>query len=169
MSRSHAVLLCIFWVLCASEDAKWFKWRIRVCVCVCVCSHMCSLTSDCDALDCNPPGCSLHRIFLDNPEYWSRLPFPHLGDLPDPGIEPLSRISSIGKQILTTAPLGEPIHCQDVYLFAPFSRLHLGYPENVKFALWCDGTQGKVFFFFNENMVFVYIILSQWLFRVRSS
>ena len=23
-------------------------------------------------------------------EYWSRLPFPALGDLPDPGIEPLS-------------------------------------------------------------------------------
>ena len=28
-------------------------------------------------------------------EYWSRLPFPSLGDLPDPGIEPRSPAISI--------------------------------------------------------------------------
>ena len=34
-------------------------------------------------------------------EYWSGLPFPFLGDLPDPGIKPaISRISCIGRQIL---------------------------------------------------------------------
>ena len=34
-------------------------------------------------------------------EYWSGLPFPFLGDLPDSGIKPaISRISCIGRQIL---------------------------------------------------------------------
>ena len=34
----------------------------------------------------SPPGSSVHGIFLQ--EYWSGLPFPSPGDLPDPGIEP---------------------------------------------------------------------------------
>ena len=33
-------------------------------------------------------------------EYWSGLPFPSLGDLPDPAIETASLVSSIGRQIL---------------------------------------------------------------------
>ena len=34
-------------------------------------------------------------------EYWSRLPFPPLGDLPNPGIEPMSScISCIGRGVL---------------------------------------------------------------------
>ena len=46
-----------------------------------------------DALASEPPG--NQPIFLQAPflgqgrqEYWSRLPFPSPGDLPDPGIEP---------------------------------------------------------------------------------
>ena len=42
----------------------------------------------CDFMDCNPPGSSVHGIFRQ--EYWSGLPFPSPGDLPDPGIEPRS-------------------------------------------------------------------------------
>ena len=39
---------------------------------------------------------------LPRQEYWSRLPFPPPGDLPDPGIEPVSpmSVSCIGRQIL---------------------------------------------------------------------
>ena len=33
-------------------------------------------------------------------EYWSGLPCPPAGDLPDPGVKPESRISSNGRQIL---------------------------------------------------------------------
>jgi len=39
-------------------------------------------------MDCSPPGSSVHRILRQ--EYWSGLPFPPSGDLPNPGIEPLS-------------------------------------------------------------------------------
>ena len=39
----------------------------------------------CDIMDCSPPGSSFH-----GKEYWSGLPFPPPGDLPEPGIEPRS-------------------------------------------------------------------------------
>ena len=44
-------------------------------------------------------------------EYWSGLPFPPLGDLPDPGIEP---VSPACKQILyfTTETLEKPLNKQ---------------------------------------------------------
>ena len=37
-------------------------------------------------MNCSPPGSSIHGIFRQ--EYWSGLPFPSPGDLPDPGTEP---------------------------------------------------------------------------------
>ena len=42
----------------------------------------------CDSMDCSPPGSSIHGILRQ--EYWSGLPFPSPGDLPNPGIEPRS-------------------------------------------------------------------------------
>ena len=41
-------------------------------------------------------------------EYWSGLPFPSPGDLPDPGIEPRSPTSEAGT--LTSEPPGKPIY-----------------------------------------------------------
>ena len=55
-----------------------------------------SVVSDltlCNSLDCSPPG-----IFFRQ-EYWSGLPFPPPGDLPDPKIEPLSPVSLHCRQI----------------------------------------------------------------------
>ena len=42
-------------------------------------------------MDCSPPGSSVHGIFQAG--YWSGLPFPPPGDLPDPGLEPTSPVS----------------------------------------------------------------------------
>ena len=42
----------------------------------------------CDPVDCSPPGFSVHGF--PSHEYWSGLPFPPPGDLPDPGIKPRS-------------------------------------------------------------------------------
>ena len=39
-------------------------------------------------------------------EYWSALPFPSLGDLPDPGTEPAS-LALVGR-FFTTEPPGKP-------------------------------------------------------------
>ena len=41
-------------------------------------------------------------------EYWSGLPFPSTGDLPDPGIEPMSPVLVGG--FFTTEPLGKPTY-----------------------------------------------------------
>ena len=49
-------------------------------------------------------------------EYWSGLPFPSPGDLPDPGIEPWS--PALQADNLPTELWGKPIYlCQDVQLY----------------------------------------------------
>ena len=47
----------------------------------------------CNPMDCSPPGSSVRGIFRQ--EYCSGLPFPTPGDLPNPGIEPMSLASSV--------------------------------------------------------------------------
>ena len=42
-------------------------------------------------------------------EYWSGVPFPPPGDLPDPGIEPMSLVSpAFAGMFFTTVPPGKP-------------------------------------------------------------
>ena len=52
-----------------------------------VCAHSCPIL--CNPTDCRPPGSSL-SVGFPTEEYWSGLPFPTIGDLPDPKIEPES-------------------------------------------------------------------------------
>ena len=59
----------------------------------------------CDPMDCGPPGSSLSMGFLRQ-EYWSGLPFPSPGDLPDPGTEPRSPALRVG--FFTSEPPGKP-------------------------------------------------------------
>ena len=47
----------------------------------------------CNPMDCSPPG-SL-SIEFSRQEYWSGLPFPSPGDLPDPGIESALQADSL--------------------------------------------------------------------------
>ena len=54
----------------------------------------------CDLMDCSLPG-SLSMGF-SRQEYWSGLPFPSPGDLPNPGIEPGS--PSLEAEALTSEP-----------------------------------------------------------------
>ena len=58
-------------------------------------------------MDCSPSDPSVLEILLQ--EYWNRLPFPPPGDLPDPGIKPLSPVSPILQvDSLPAEPLGTP-------------------------------------------------------------
>ena len=50
--------------------------------------------------NCSPPGSSVHGI------YWSGLPFPSPGDLPDPGIE--LRYTALQADSLPSEPPGKP-------------------------------------------------------------
>ena len=58
----------------------------------------------CDPMDYTPPGSSVHGILQE--EYWSGLPFPSPGDLPDPGIE--SRSSALQAGSLPSEPPEKP-------------------------------------------------------------
>ena len=58
---------------------------MAVCVCVCVCvAELCPTL--CDPMDCSQQAPLPLGFFWQ--EYWTGLPFPSPGDLPDPGIEP---------------------------------------------------------------------------------
>jgi len=63
-----------------------------VCVCVCACEVAQSCLSLCEPIDCSPPGSSVSMGF-SRQEYWSGLPFPSPGDLPNPGSNRVSCIA----------------------------------------------------------------------------
>ena len=53
---------------------------------------------------CSPPGSSVHGF--SRQEYWSGLPFPSPGDLPNPGIRPAS--PALTGRVFTPAPPVKP-------------------------------------------------------------
>ena len=61
-------------------------------------------TNSLPPMDCSPPVSSSHGIL--QARYWSELPFPSPGDLPDPGIKP--RSPSLQADALTSEPPGNP-------------------------------------------------------------
>jgi len=59
-------------------------------------------------MDYGPPGSSVHGIFQQ--EYWSGLPFPTPGDLPDPGVK--AAFPALAGGFFTTEP---PRRLVDLY------------------------------------------------------
>ena len=81
-----------------SMDVPWCIQSFFSCwTCVSVKSLQLCLTL-CDPMDYCLPG-SLSMGF-SRQEYWSGLPCPPPGDIPDPGIEPASLMSPAGRQAL---------------------------------------------------------------------
>ena len=78
-----------------SPPAYWFTLKLKLLV-----TQSCPTL--CDPMDCSPPGSS--DMEFSRQEYWSGLPFPSPGDLPDPGIEPES--STLQADSLLTEPPG---------------------------------------------------------------
>ena len=78
-----------------------------VCVCVRACTGAQSCPTLCDLMDCSCQA-SLSMEFCRQ-EYWSGLLFPPPGDLPDPGIEPMSLVSpALAGGFFTTMLPGKP-------------------------------------------------------------
>ena len=60
----------------------------------------------CDPMDCSPPDSS---VGVSRQEYWSGLPCPPPGDLPNPGTEPVFSAShALPGRCFTTQPPGKP-------------------------------------------------------------
>ena len=100
---SYCIFKCMFRIietekLCADEapGRNLFSVRRNTSVCACLVIQLCPTLSN--SVDCSPPG----PLSMEFPrqEHWSGLPFPPLGDLPDPRIEPESSVSCIDRQIL---------------------------------------------------------------------
>ena len=78
-----------------------------------MCVYTQSCLTFCDSMDYQAP---LSMKFTRQ-EYWSRLPFPTPGDLPDPGIEPMSPASpALAGGFFTTMPFGD---ISQIKLFLP--------------------------------------------------
>ena len=58
---------------------------------------------------CQPHGLQPLSVEFSRQEYWSGLPFPYPGDLPDPGIEPRSLTSALAGRFLTTSVTWEAL------------------------------------------------------------
>ena len=82
-----------------SPHCLWYS--LSVCVLSCV-LHF--------AIPWTVARCAPLSMEFSRQEYWSRLPFPIAGDLPNPGIEPTSLASpALAGRFFTTAPPGKPL------------------------------------------------------------
>ena len=97
-------------------------------MCVCLCVHVCvEFASMLSHFSCVQLFATLRTVAcqaslsmgFSRQEYWSGLPFPPPGDLPDPGIKPMSLASTtLAGKFFTTEPPGKP---SSVYMLIPIS------------------------------------------------
>ena len=82
---------------------------VCMCVCVCVRTLSCSVVSYSFVTPWTMARQAPLSVGFPRQEYWSGLPLPNPGDLPNPGIEPMSLASPafVGR-FFTTAPPGKP-------------------------------------------------------------
>ena len=93
-SNKYLLAFKLSWNKCIWRKFRKYKWKwSRLVV-----STLCDLWTVAHQA---PPSMGFSRQ-----EYWSGLPFPSLGDLPDPGIE--SRSPTLQVDALTSAPPGKP-------------------------------------------------------------
>ena len=92
-----------------SNKTDQYGWSECVSVCACARVHMhaelCPILCDPYTVACQTPL----SMGFSRQEYWSGLPFPTPGDLPDPGIESLSLVHpAFEGRLFTIVPPGEP-------------------------------------------------------------
>ena len=99
-------LICNYLSL-EANDAIYRGMRVVLCVCVCVCLCVCSLSGT--WLFTTPWTVARQAplsLGFPRQEYWSGLPFPSPGDLPNSGIKPSS--PGLAGRFSTTEPPGRP-------------------------------------------------------------
>ena len=83
---------------------------VLICACMCVCTCVCARAQSCPTFR-DPWTVALQAplsIEFSRQEYWSGLPFPTLGHLPNPGIKPVSLASpTLAGRFFTTVPSGK--------------------------------------------------------------
>ena len=103
----HRLLTRAMWEL--HLGAEWTRRGHGRCACVLGCSRVSKSYATPGTVACQAPQ---SRGF-SRQEYWSRLPFPPPGDLPDPGIEPMSPASPpLAGGFFAIEPRGKPAICK---------------------------------------------------------
>ena len=137
LNKKHLKLGTQFWYLASSMNGPWLNRLplpvhkhfsltvsedIAVCVCVCVCvwcgharvlshfSHIQFFVTLWTIVRQAPLSMGFSRQ-----EYWSELPFPPPGDLPDPGIEPTFFMSAYVAGGLSPVPPEKPQGYSSIY------------------------------------------------------
>ena len=108
-------------------------------------------------MDCILPGSSVHGIFqgFSRQEYWSGLPFPSPGDLPDPEIEPQS--PTLQADALPSEPTGNPITVESWGLSLEFLCHDHIFCLDILFG--CFSNQHHLFFWIVFCFFFMFSIL----------
>ena len=101
-------------------------------------------------MDYSPPVSS--AMGISRQEYWSGLPFPTPGDLPDPGIKPTSlECPALGSGSLPLCQLGSPKQCREVgilFILLTLRRIKC-FSQSLKY--WVDGIRTVlIFYLFNR-------------------
>ena len=106
-------------------------------MCVCISLVTPSCASLCDPRDCSPPGTPSMGFPMQ--EYWSGLPFPSPGDLPNAGIKLASLASpALAGRFFTTELSGKPLLPHNLY------QLHSNCSKNLNISL-SDQFQNFIF------------------------
>ena len=87
-------------------DEYWNECSMGNTQSVHACSVIQSCLTLCDHKDWCPSGSSVHEF--SRQEYWSGLPLPTAGNLPNPGIEPVS--PELAGGFFTTEALEKPVY-----------------------------------------------------------
>ena len=89
---------------------------------VCVCVYVCSIASLVSVNTWTVAHQAPLSMNISRQEYWSGLPFPSLGDLPDPGTEPTS--PALAGMFFTTEHQGSPggYHKDTVKRWSPVNQ-----------------------------------------------
>ena len=110
-----------------------FTKHVQLCVhnthmyAVCVLSHFSRVPTLCDLTDCRLAGSSVKGFSWQ--EYWSGLPFPSPGDLPNPGMDSTSLMSpALAGGFFTTSttwetPIYTYIHINTFFIYIYISPL----------------------------------------------
>ena len=128
----------------------------------------------CNHMDPRPPGTSVafsgkNLMGFSRQEYWSGLPCPPAGDIPDPGIEPVSLMSPVlAGRFFTTSANWEAhiLGSHDCYVFWIFPSLSLVLdPVTTEGERWVSGKREEEALTYEDRLTHIwgqtlYLILS---------
>ena len=117
---------------------KWNHATFVLWLCRCVLSHVCLFVTPW-TVACQAPL----PMEFSRQEYWSGLPFPCPGDLPNPGIEPMSLVSpALAVGFFTTSATWEARPVTGLFIYPPGPSMLLQMARFIFFCFfkteWCS-------------------------------